>query len=391
MGVNQTFLGLSISRLLGNSPFFVGEHRDSNSFVKSYFSHSYNPLFFMKSFSKLKLLKSTFTKLNAPIAVSLQDTLESFYSIEISETLKQEVVVDDTETGLFVTECRATDITISKYSGLFVSKLPLVLINASTFSNINGQNATGIVYMEGAVVLHMNFTTVTNCMGLNSSVGYVVDTPTTIYKCTFTNCSLNSSATAEAPIYFYFKNSELTIHSVYFNNSVSSDQTHVYISIDQGLHTALTNVEFRGNNGTKPAISYSKSSHASLFAIAFVDFKQNLLKLSNSAVAVRRSCSSQQLQLISDSPDSIVTVKNFTTREECDYANIVEPTSDGEETLTKQEKIAQWVTFGFFIVFFVAVFSTLIGLIFCKVGLSEELVFEESLDMEEDSFQSFAA
>lgn len=446
MGINKTFAALSISRILGNTPFYVSKPYDDNTFKDSFFSHSLNPLFLLKQASKLSLIKSSFTNLKSSIVVALRDTDSSFYENQKNGQITENLTLTGTGSGLLVQESTAYNLDLTGAMALFYSTGPRIHINTSTFVNISLPQA-GIVYADGASEVRISESIVQNCTGIKAGVGYFVDTEVTITKSTFLNCvtkaatsstgntgntdgtTTDTSGNTNTPsgtsstgantdntpstgtntgrrilevttadtttqyAYFYFKNTDSTIARSYIkiNETIESSTSTNFVGFESCRAINISSSEFTGLNQNQPVIIMKDSTRALLFATAFVNITATPLSLTNSALAVLRTCSASEKAVASSDDSSIITTKNYTTNDSCNLAYIIVPDEDTEETLTDAEKIAQWVTFGFFIVFFVTVFATLISLVFCKVGLSEELNFEESQHDEEESFQSFAA
>lgn len=426
MGINKTFAALSISRILGNTPFYVSKPYDDNTFKDSFFSHSLNPLFLLKQASKLSFIKSSFTNLKSSIVVALRDTDSSFYENQKNGQITENLTLTGTGSGLLVQESTAYNLDLTGAMALFYSTGPRIHINTSTFVNISLPQA-GIVYADGASEVRISESIVQNCTGIKAGVGYFVDTEVTITKSTFLNCATKAATTTTTTgddtttttnadsssstitsgrrilevttadttpySYFYFKNTDSTIARSYIkiNETIESSTSTNFVGFESCRAINISSSEFTGLNQNQPVIIMKDSTRALLFATAFVNITATPLSLTNSALAVLRTCSASEKAVASSDDSSIITTKNYTTNDSCNLAYIIVPDEDTEETLTAAEKISQWVTFGFFIVFFVTVFAILISLVFCKVGLSEELNFEESQHDEEESFQSFAA
>lgn len=417
MGVNRTFFALSVKNILSGAPFYVSNHMDTNTFRNGFFSNSFAPLFFLKSMSSLNLIKSKFTNLHSSIVVAVNE-VDTFYDINKNGDLYETISMTGTGSGLLVDKCTAYNLSIDDAFALISTTGPRVHINMSTFSYINNtKNYSSIIYAVDASEVRILNSKFSYCSAKSYGVGYFSNTPVEIYKTTFTNCiiqastednsegdggsgssgggnsirrlALDESAT-EAYSLFYFDNSEVELSNIKVENGNTTDPNK-FIKFNNCKGIAINSSEFVANQLAQPVIVMNASTHAYVFASAFVNITKEPLSLTSSSLAVLRACESNNLSIATADENSIVTVRNYTTTDKCNLQYIIVPEESDEETLTDQEKVAQWVTFAVFIVFFVTVFAVLISLIFCNVGMSEDLVFEESQNDEEESFQSFAA
>lgn len=387
------------------SPFHVNKVGHNTTFSKGFFSRTFDTLFFMKKGSNLNIFSSTFSKLKAPMVLAVVD---SYYDVDKQIDITEPSQITSTGNGLRIANCKAQKLNIQSGHALIYSTGPRIFISNCTFTNITGTNAS-LFYISGVSDFQINNTNITGFTGGVAGIGYassstviINNTNIEIYPEESTNTTntsentrgarrlLENTTTPLQAVLFSFNATNSTIELMTVTSVKDSHKGIPYIKIADSIASSFESVEFNAAAKTDALITYTNASHASIFAVAFVNASFPLSLSNYSSMAIRRSCMTNTIPNISTN-DSILVYQNFTNTSSCNLDYIKIPTSVAEAELTKAEKIAAWVTFAFFILFFVVVFGILISLIFCKVGMSEELNFSEEQQDEEDSFESFAA
>ena len=200
-----------------------------------------------------------------------------------------------------------------------------------------------------------------------------------------TNCIIHTS------------NSYVYLYDFLFNNTITDEiQASTFLVLQNNPFTYIQYGLFAPHSNMDSCFKAENSLQIQLMSVAFQasDWKSGtLMDLTASQIIANHICktNNEEIKYANDAlTDSVIILIDSNFTEECDVDDIKAPTVPPATELTEAQEVAAIVTLVFFIVFFVIVFATLISLVFCKVGLSEELTFSENHSFEEDSFESFA-
>ena len=430
MTLNRTIFSLHMSNVVHDSPIFALRREKQSFFEKCSFSHIFPRIFYINhQITKLDIKSSSFSRLQKSIIYMDKlneqcefpqkadtETTTSVTDCSISDYNPQEIIFNvigndgpGTDTEFQIYSSTFTEVN-SSYPFINCSLANLYIYN-TRFQNCTAPSPYGIIRIENSKNTTFNGIYFYNCTTKDQSpppeesgdTGTSTDTPDS-------GEPTQTPPTTNSLIYTY--KSYFYLYDFLFNNTIppeteesedepttaaATDPSNLqsYINLDTNQFSYIQYGLFEPTSDMTSCFTASKSLQIQLLSVAFrlpesASASLYPIALTSSQLIANHICKNHEKEYLQNNDGSIVILidSDFTTV--CNVDDIKAPTTPPATELTDAQNVAAIITLVFFIVFFVFVFVTLISLVFCKVGLSEELTFSENHSFEEDSFESFA-
>ena len=384
MVFNCSILSLHASRLTGLSPLFALQRESSFTLSKARFTRVFPLIFKISKISQHKLLikQSQFSQVsNGVVHINSLGQCTNDYTPEVDE----EVIIEDNS---FINCSGGVGKSIF-YTGENPGESGAsLLIKSSFFQNIISTANASVAHLESCKV-NITDTTFVNCSGEEAGIALFINCKEVhLSNINATNCQANGT-NEEFSDDFMFVRCMIDITGFTVSNP-NATTNNTLISIIDGHFSSIKNGFFQPQENSA-CLKYTNSMNNELYSIGFANITKEPITVSASTLVAKHMCKSNEtVNYAKDTNNGIIILSDINFTNYCEYEDVKIPTTPPATKISKSEKTAAIVTLTFFLIFFVAVFVTLISLVFCKVGLSEELTFSGTQSFEEDSFESFA-
>lgn len=380
MLLNRTISSLALAKIFNGSPFRTTQTGETLKVSKSIFSKTLDPLFFVKRGSHLSLSNTEFRNIGSSI-VKMDASIT--YEKSLINQLIKESVDDVNHSSIIIQNCKFINVKFSnnlQYLAMITSSPTLIYNN--TFASISLK--MGLFYIiDSSINITQNV--ITNCNGAPASLFNIT-------SCSGTVTDNNITQSKKSTLIFVDDVTNISFNKLQVDYSYNKSISAPVIDIQNSLEVTIDSLGISTNSADSNAIINMKNvTRATIFAAAFINISKPVEVSSFTALILKRWCTNAITDTIGSSEDSIIAnVSGKVNLSTCSYENIIIHLATATPPLSTSEKIAMYITIAFFCLFFISTFIILISLIFCKVGMSQEIQFSEEMGEEEDSFVSFA-